>query len=156
MCIRDRSRPIGENLDDTFQGLAGDDAEPSLRELTRLAIENDIDVIPVDSPREEVYRGLDFLDAFYGPHSRNIDTSLFSDQGKAIRDMNAANAIGTYFEENNDGNIRALVIFGTDHFNRGEVEFKQTESDRKHIPPLHVLIEEESGREVIFENPDQE
>jgi hypothetical protein len=136
--------PINKNdLETSFIGLAVNDAHPNLKELTKIAIDKGIDVIPCDLTADETLKRLDALNDGYGPYSI---LSVFQAWGKEIRDENAAQIIARYIKESQNGNCRGLVMFGADHFVMEKNRKKQ---------PLHKLIHEMSNVDCFIVSNDK-
>lgn len=138
------AKPIDpQNLDKSFEGLNAGDASPTLKELTRLALDKGIPVVPVDIPPERVLAKLDEQSPDYAPHGQ---MSLFQDWGKAVRDTETAKLIGEDIKTRGPEAF-ALVLYGADHFK------PKVDGDEVLAAPLDALIRKESGADVYKLNP---
>ena len=138
------SKPIDpDNLDKTFEGLAPGDAKPTLKELTRLALDHGIPVKPVDIAPETVLQKLDAESPDYAPHGQ---LSLFQPWGQAVRDRETAQLIGNDMKDRADGTI-GLVMYGADHF-------KPKIDDGKVLAgALDALIRDQGAADVYLLKP---
>lgn len=108
------SKPINPmNLDESFAGLNPGDAQPTLKELTALAIHRGIPVVPVDMPPDQVLATLDRNSPDYAPHSA---ASLIQPWGEAVRDEYTGRAIADDMRGRDNGTV-ALLMYGANHFN---------------------------------------
>jgi hypothetical protein len=101
------SKPINPmNLDASFVGLNPNDASPTLKELTALAIHKGIPVVPVDMAPDQVLAALDKKSPEYAPHG---PASLIQPWGEAVRDQYTAGAIADDMRDRGNGTVALLM-----------------------------------------------
>lgn len=126
------------DLKQSFAGLAEGDAEPTLKELTALAISKGIPVLPVDMPPARVLAALDMQSPTYAPHGA---ASLFQPWGEALRDQYTARVIGDDMRGRGDGTV-ALLMYGADHFK------SKVDDGTVLAGPLDQLIRDQGAADV--------